>query len=76
VNGVQTAIRAAIDRLDELAGGSYGETLAGLRDRLAATRLRALITGEAKRGTVSGGCRVSGRAPSPGSKSGNDRARG
>ncbi len=47
---MQTAIRAAIDRLDELADGSYEETLAGLRDRLAATRLRVLITGEAKRG--------------------------
>lgn len=47
---MQKAIRAAIDRLDELADGSYGEMLAGLRDRLAATRLRVLITGEAKRG--------------------------
>lgn len=47
---MQTSIRAALDRLDGLADGGYGDTLAGLRDRLDATRLRVLVTGEAKRG--------------------------
>lgn len=47
---MQTSIRTALDRLEELAGGGYGDTLAGLRDRLDATRLRVLVAGEAKRG--------------------------
>ncbi|HEY7324305.1 MAG TPA: dynamin family protein [Streptosporangiaceae bacterium] len=47
---MQTSIRAAIDQLEELADGGYGEALAALRDRLTAARLRVLITGEAKRG--------------------------
>ena len=43
-------IRAALDRLDGLAGAADRATLAALRDRLDTTRLRILVVGEAKRG--------------------------
>jgi small GTP-binding protein len=44
------ALMRALDELDELAGGADHETLAGLRERLDAGRLRVLVVGEAKRG--------------------------
>jgi small GTP-binding protein len=44
------SIQAAIDQLDELAGAADRQALAALRDRLASTRLRVLVVGEAKRG--------------------------
>ena len=44
------ALMCALDELDELAGGADRETLAGLRERLDAGRLRVLVVGEAKRG--------------------------
>lgn len=43
---MQTPVMAALAQLEDLAGGSYGDTLAKLRDRLAATRLRVLVVGE------------------------------
>jgi small GTP-binding protein len=47
---MRASIQAAIDQLDDLAGASDRPTLAALRDRLASTRLRVLVVGEAKRG--------------------------
>jgi GTP-binding protein EngB required for normal cell division len=44
------ALLGAIDELAELAGAADAETLAALRDRLLAARLRVLVVGEAKRG--------------------------
>jgi ribosome biogenesis GTPase A len=40
----------ALDALAGLAGAADAATLAALRDRLAAARLRVLVVGEAKRG--------------------------
>jgi small GTP-binding protein len=44
------ALVRALDELDALASGADRETLAGLRERLGAGRLRVLVVGEAKRG--------------------------
>jgi GTP-binding protein EngB required for normal cell division len=43
-------LRAALDVLDPLAHGEDRSSLAALRDRLEAARLRVLVAGEAKRG--------------------------
>ena len=43
-------LMSALAELDALADGSDRDTLAGLRDRLQAQRLRVLVVGEAKRG--------------------------
>jgi GTP-binding protein EngB required for normal cell division len=47
---MQTPVMTVLAQLEELAGGAYGDTLTRLRDRLAASRLRVLVVGEAKRG--------------------------
>jgi GTP-binding protein EngB required for normal cell division len=47
---MQIPVRAALDRLGQLAGSADRATLAALRDRLDTTRLRVLVVGEAKRG--------------------------
>jgi GTP-binding protein EngB required for normal cell division len=44
------ALTLALDELTPLAGESESATLAALRDRLVAARLRVLVVGEAKRG--------------------------
>jgi GTP-binding protein EngB required for normal cell division len=46
----KSAELTALERLDELATAPDRVTLAGLRDRLHAGRLRVLVAGEAKRG--------------------------
>ena len=45
-----SALKCALDELDGLTSGADRETLAGLRERLDAGRLRVLVVGEAKRG--------------------------
>ena len=46
----KSAELTALERLDELATAPDRVTLAGLRDRLHAGRLRVLVAGEGKRG--------------------------
>jgi small GTP-binding protein len=48
--GPHFSLTSALDQLDALADDAARETLAGLRDRLQAGRLRVLVVGEAKRG--------------------------
>jgi hypothetical protein len=45
-----SALAAALDELAALGTDQDREQIAALRDRLAATRLRVLVAGEAKRG--------------------------
>jgi small GTP-binding protein len=49
-SALDDALKCALDELDGLASGADRETLAGLRERLDAGRLRVLVVGEAKRG--------------------------
>ncbi|MDQ2874335.1 MAG: dynamin family protein [Actinomycetota bacterium] len=46
----QTGVLAALDLLDPLCSGQDRDSLAALRERLRAARLRVLVAGEAKRG--------------------------
>ena len=48
--GLPDALTSALDELTPLADETESAILAGLRDRLAAARLRVLVVGEAKRG--------------------------
>jgi small GTP-binding protein len=48
--GPRVSLTSVLDELDALADAAARETLAGLRDRLQAGRLRVLVVGEAKRG--------------------------
>jgi ribosome biogenesis GTPase A len=45
-----SVIRAVLDELDVLAGGTDHDALAALADRIDSARLRVLVSGEAKRG--------------------------
>jgi small GTP-binding protein len=47
---VPDVVTSALDDLARLAGAADADTLAALRDRLRAARLRVLVVGEAKRG--------------------------